>query len=195
MKALINGLLGLALFPAVANAGGDVRGLDHVGISVPNLTAARTFFEDGLGCVTAFDLGPFKDDAGTWMADYIGTHPRAVMNIAIMKCGNASTVELMEIKSPSQRTQMPRRDDIGSASLGFYTDDLEASITKVENAGGKTLGGITDVTSGPEEGRRFVYTMSPWGQLVFLLNDGDGIAYAKQDAGVELFSPADLPSK
>lgn len=193
MKRIVYGLLGLALFPAMANADGDVRGLDHVAITVPELAAARSFFENGLGCVTVFDLGPFKDESGTWMADYIGTHPRAEMTIAVMKCGNASTVELMEIKSPSQKTEMPKRDDIGSASLGFYTDDLEASIKKIESAGGKALGGITDISAGPEKGRRFIYTISPWGQLVFLLNDGDGIAYTKQDQAVKLFSSTDLP--
>jgi len=194
MRNFILGMLGLTFLPALANAQGAVRGLDHVAITVPDLAAARTFFIDGLGCLSVFDLGPFKDDKGNWMADYIGTHPRAEMKIAVMKCGNASTVELMEIKSPSQKTTMPKRDDIGSASLGFYTDNLEASIKKVEDAGGRALGGITDVSTGPEKGRRFIYTVSPWGQMIFLLNDGDGIAYSKEEGVIDLFSPAELPS-
>jgi len=178
---------------AKADTHDGVRGLEHVAITVPQLATARAFFEDGLGCQSVFDLGPFKDETGSWMADFIGTDPRAEMVIAVMKCGNASIVELMEISSPSQNTTMPRRDDIGSASLGFYVDDLEGSIARIESAGGKSLGSITSINTGPEEGRRFIYTVSPWGQMIFLLNDGDGTAYSRQENAVSLFSPADLP--
>ena len=117
-----------------------------------------------------------------------------LFNLAERLVAFGSTIELMGIKSPSQDPEIPMRDDVGSASLGFYTDDLEASIKRIEAAGGKALGGITDVTGGPEEGRRFIYTVSPWGQMVFLLNDGTGIAYGAQENDVDLFSPADLPA-
>lgn len=172
----------------------SVRGLDHVAITVPDLSEAKSFFVGALGCKQVFDLGPFKDDNGNWMADNIGTHPRAVMNIGIMRCGNASTVELMEINSPSQNKEFPARDDLGASSLGFYTDDLEGSIDQVKSAGGTVLGSITSVEQGPEAGRRFIYTKSPWGQLIFLLNDGDGIAYSKNPQEVPLFSTLDYPA-
>lgn len=163
MKHLkLNHLFGaLALVASGAHA--EVRGLDHVAVTVPDLEAARSFFENGLGCQTVFDLGPFMDESGTWMQDYIGTHPRAEMLIAVMKCGNVSSIELMQISSPNQNKTFPRRDDYGAASLGFYVDDLEAAIQQVEAAGGVALGGITDVNQGPETGRRFIYTQAPWG--------------------------------
>ena len=128
------------------------------------------------------------------MTDTIGTDAKAVMNIGVMQCGNASNVELMAFDSPSQQDALPARDDVGASSLGFYVDDLETTMEAVRTAGGEVLGRITDVGEGPLAGRRFVYTVAPWGQQFFLMNDGDGIAYRDDADAVPLFSPADLPA-
>lgn len=195
----MNKLLAMALLtaglPMSAMADGGVRGLEHVALTVPDLAQARTFFTDGLGCKSVLTLGPFKDDNGSWMADFIGTHPRAVMNIGVMQCGNASNIELMEISSPSQDKKFPDRDDLGASSLGFYVDDLNDSIKQVKAAGGALLGGVTSVGEGPLSGRSFIYVRAAWGQQIFLMNDGNGIAYSKQPDAVKIFSPADLPVK
>lgn len=194
MKILTAAALAVAL-PFAAHAEGEVLGLDHVALTVPDLAQARAFFDAGLGCVHALDLGPFRDDAGTWMQDTIGTHARAVMSISVMSCGNASNVELMEISSPVQDTKFPARDDLGASSLGFYTTDLEATLARAIAAGATPLSSITSVGEGPLAGRSFIYVTAPWGQQIFLMNDGDGIAYAKDPANVKVFSPADLPAR
>ncbi len=164
-------------------------------LTVPELAQARAFFEEGLGCVHALDLGPFRDDAGTWMQDAIGTHARAAMNIAVMACGDASNVELMEISSPSQDTQFPARGNHGASSLGFFTNDLGATLARAVAVGATPLSSITSVGEGPLAGRSFIYVTAPWGQQIFLMNDGDGIAYAKDPANTKVFSPADLPAR
>lgn len=192
--ALAGILLAASLSTSIAYAAaGGVRGVDHVALTIPDLEEARAFLTDGLGCRTVFNLGPFKDDTGTWMQDYIGTNPRAVMNIAVMNCGNTASVELMEVSSPTQNKTIPQRDDIGAASIGFYVDDLQASLDRITAAGGKVLGGVTTVDAGPEAGRSFAYVRAPWGQLVFLLNDGEGIAYDKVPQDIPLHSPRELP--
>ena len=167
----------------------DIRGMDHVALTVPNLGDAKSYFEKAFGCLSAYDLGPFADDKGTWMADNLGTDARAKLNIAVMQCGNASNVELMEFSSEKQNTAFPARQDYGAASVGFYVDDLEASVKQVQNAGGELMGQINSVGEGPIAGRTWAYTRAPWGQLVFLMNDGDGVAYDRQDGAVKMFSP------
>ncbi len=187
--------IALTALPTLALAGGEIRGVDHIALTVPDMAVAQSFMEDAFGCEHALDLGPFKDDAGTWMQDAIGTHPRAVMSIAVLACGNASNIELMEISSPSQEKNLPARDDIGASSVGLYTDDLEATLERAVAAGATPLSGITSVGEGPLAGRSFIYVTAPWGQQFFLMNDGQGIAFAKDPANVSVFSPADLPAR
>ncbi len=191
---LVSAAIALLLAPSAALAQGEIRGLEHIAITVPDMTQAKDFFINGLGCKFVLDLGPFKDEQGTWMQDAIGTHKDAVMYIGEMQCGNATNVELMEISSPTQNKKFPTREDFGASSLGFYTDDLKATIARVLENGGAKLGSITSVAEGPLAGRSFIYVTAPWGQQIFLMNDGDGIAYSKQDDAIDVFSPADIPA-
>ena len=175
-----------------ADAAG-VRGMEHVGITVPDLAQARDFFTGPLGCEEAFALGPFADPEGNWMADNLATDPRAQLNISVLKCGNATNVELFEFQSPAQRKSWPKREDHGATSLGFYVDDLEKTVAALETAGVTILGGIKKVEQGPIAGRSWIYAQAPWGLMIFLMSEPNGIAYEKQEDALHLFSPRNLP--
>ena len=43
-----------------------LTGVDHVGLTVPDLEKATSFLVDVLGCEYLYSLGPFVDD-GDWM--------------------------------------------------------------------------------------------------------------------------------
>ncbi len=163
-------------------------GIDHVGISVPDLNQAEDFFTTVLGCENVFHLGPFADPEGTFMSGQLGTHQKATLNIATMRCGAASNVELFEFRSPSQKSGWPARDDIGSASIGFYVEDLDATLVHLKANGIETLGDVVDVADGPIAGRKWIYARAPWGLLVFFMSEPDGIAWDREDGVVHPFS-------
>lgn len=195
MKRWLTLLTGLAI-PGTLFAAGEIRGVDHIAITVPNIAEARSFMETAFGCEHALDLGPFQDPNGLWMQDAIGTHKDAVMHISELVCGNATNIELMEISSPTQDTVFPKRDDIGASSIGLYTDDLQATLDRAVSAGATPLGQITSVGEGPLAGRSFIYVTSTWGQQFFLMTDGeDGTAFSRSGAAVIPFSPRDLPAR
>ena len=71
----------------------SLRGQDHTGITVPDLQAAIDFFVDVVGCEVATRFGPFRDDTGSFMADTLDVHPRAVIEqIALLRCGMGSNI-------------------------------------------------------------------------------------------------------
>lgn len=188
-------ILGVALalaFSLPVHAGSlpasTMVGIDHVGISVPDLKQAEGFFTTVLGCQNVFHLGPFADPEGTFMNGQLGTHQKATLNIATMRCGAASNVELFEFRSPSQKSEWPARDDIGSASIGFYVEDLDATLAHLKANGIETLGDIVDVAEGPIAGRKWIYARAPWGLLVFFMSEPNGIAWDKQEGAVHPFT-------
>ena len=58
---------------APGNANGELGlvGMDHVGITVPDIGQAVDWFEDVMGCVAPLSFGPFFDDTGTFMQDLL----------------------------------------------------------------------------------------------------------------------------
>src|SRR6476620_5585579 len=65
---------------AAADGIPGMRGHDHTGITVPDMTQAVDFFTNVVGCKKAMSFGPFSDDKGTFMQDALGVDPKAVIH-------------------------------------------------------------------------------------------------------------------
>lgn len=171
-----------------------MRGVDHIGITVPDSAEAITFFTDVLGCSKAMQFGPFKDDEGTFMKDLLNVNPRAVINqITMMRCGFGSNVELLNYSSPDQKTVWPKNSDIGGHHIAIYVDDINAAADYFKNKGIRTLFGPLPVKEGPAAGQAILYFYAPWGLQMEAISYPEGMAYEK-NGGTILWSSRD-PSK
>ena len=166
-----------------------VRGVDHVGFTVPDANAAVAFFHDVIGCEEAFRFGPIKDDQGSLMKDLVNVHPRAeIQQIVMMRCGQGSNIELFQYKSPDQRSEPPKNSDVGGHHVAFYVTDLAAAVNKAKALGVKTFMGPFAVTEGPAAGQSITYILTPWGMQLELISYPKGMAYEK-GSGVRLWAP------
>ncbi len=184
-------LAAVALLPATlafAEPMPGMRGIDHIGITVPDLPAAEAFFVDVLGCVPVTRFGPFSDDKGTFMADVLDVDPRAVIeSIALERCGFGSNVELFKYAAPDQRTVTARNSDIGGHHIAFYVDDIKAVAEYLRARGVDTFAGPIDISEGPVAGQSILYFVAPWGLQFEAISYPDGMAYEK-DGGPLLWS-------
>lgn len=167
--------------PTTAATLPGLRRLDHIGVTVPDLAQATTFFVEVLGCEYMYRLGPFRDDDGTWMTDHLGVHERAVMRqLHFFRCGDAAVFEVFEYSSPDQNTRVPRNSDIGGHHVALYVDDLDAAVDFLRAKDITVLGEPT-ASKGPSEGQRWVYFSSPWGMQFELVSYPNGKAFDRSD--------------
>ncbi|MFC7494364.1 MULTISPECIES: VOC family protein [unclassified Nocardioides] len=153
-----------------------LRGVDHVGITVPDLEAARRWLIDVLGCEYMYTLGPYRDDDGTWMTDHLNVDRRAVMEqLHFLRCGNV-TLEVFQYAAPEQRTAVPRNSDVGGHHVALYVDDLDDALAHLRKHDVVVLGEPT-ASSGPSSGQRWVYFLAPWGMQFELVSYPDGKAF------------------
>lgn len=157
-----------------------LRGLDHIGFTVPNLDEAIAFFVNVLGCEPFYELGPFRSD-DQWMADHLNVHPRTVMRrLKFLRCGHGSNFELFEYEAPDQSSDPPRNSDVGGHHLAFYVDDMSAALEYLKGHGVEVLGEPTVRTSGPSGGQAWVYFLTPWGMQCELVSFPHGKAYENE---------------
>jgi catechol 2,3-dioxygenase-like lactoylglutathione lyase family enzyme len=183
----------LALHGADAWAGDKtipgVRGVDHIGVTVPDVEQAVAFFQDVVGCQEAFRFGPFMDDKGTFMQDLVDVHPRAVIKqIVMMRCGQGSNIELFQYSAPEQRTEEPKNSDHGGHHIAFYVKDIKAAVDKAKADGLKTFLGPFPIKEGPAAGQTITYVLTPWGMHIELISYPKGMAYEK-GAKTRLWAP------
>ena len=155
-------------------------GVDHVGLTVPNLKQGIAFFSDVLGCDHVYTAGPFNDPKGDWMKTNLNVDPRASTTLAMMRCGPTQNVELFEYSAKDQNKTPPKNSDVGGNHIAFYVKDLPKAVAYLKTVSGVTvLGNPTPVAQQPNGGEVFVYFLTPWGQTMELLTYPHGLDYEK----------------
>jgi catechol 2,3-dioxygenase-like lactoylglutathione lyase family enzyme len=191
MRSLLRKLAAGCVFGAAALVGSasaeipGITGMDHVGITVPDIAEAERFFVDIVGCEKAMSFGPFRDDEGTFMQDLLDVDPRAVIEqITLVRCGHGSNIELFQYSAPDQNTARPRNSDHGGHHLAFYVEDIAAVAAYFEENGIRTLMGPFPVNEGPAAGQTILYFFAPWGLQLEAISYPDGMAYEKEGGTV-----------
>lgn len=167
-----------------------LRGLEHVGFTVPNLAQAIDFFVNVIGCQLVYELGPFISD-DDWMARQLRVHPRTVMKkLAFLRCGHGSNFEIFEYEAPDQIRTQPLNSDVGGHHLAFYVDDFSAALDHLTAHDVLVCGEPVTRTTGPSAGQTWVYFLTPWGMQCELVSFPNGKGY-ERGAPVKLWHPAD----
>jgi catechol 2,3-dioxygenase-like lactoylglutathione lyase family enzyme len=157
-----------------------LRGVEHVGFTVPDVEEAVRFFVEVLGCQQLYDMGPFSDPEGSWMADNLEVHPRAAIpKFAMLRCENGANFEIFQYEAPDQVQRWPKLSDWGGSHIAFYVDDMDAAIASVEAKGVRMLGQGKKDGFGPESGveSTFAHFLTPWGQILEFVSYPNGREY------------------
>ena len=153
-----------------------VRGVDHIGVTVPDLDQAHQFFVGVLGCEYMYRLGPYAHD-DDWMTIHLGVDDRAVMErLHFYRLGGQAIFEVFHYRAPKQATVPPRNSDIGGHHVAIYVEDLDAAVQALKANGLEVMGEPT-TSSGASEGQRWVYFLSPWGMQFELVSYPGGKAF------------------
>lgn len=154
-------------------------GLDHIGLTVPDLDAAAAFFAGVLGCPRILTFGPIADETGSFMTDALGVHLRArIERVAMIRSGHGSNIELFQYSAPDQQSFSPKNSDIGAFHLAFYVRDIAAAKAFLDEQGVATRMGPIPITDGPIAGQTILYFQAPWGLNLELISYPEGMAYA-----------------
>ena len=154
-----------------------VRGVDHIGITVPDLVQAHEFFTEVLGCEYMYKLGPFDHPETEWMSEHLNVHPRAVMRqLHFYRLGGQAIFEIFEFSAPDQNVTHPKNSDVGGHHVALYVDDFDVALDFVRKQGLRVLGEPTH-SKNASEGQRWVYFLSPWGMQCELVSYPNGKAF------------------
>lgn len=166
-----------------------LKGVEHIGLNVPDLNEAVDFFVHVIGCEPFYEIGPMQAE-GDWMQTQLNVHPRAsIRKLKFLRCGNGPNFELIEYHSPDQNSTHPKNSDYGGHHLAIYVDDIDAAIAYLKSMNVQVIGEPVVRTSGPSMGQTWVYFLAPWGLQFELVSYPDGKGY-ENDTDARLWHPA-----
>ncbi len=147
--------------------------IDHVGVTVPDIDAATTFFETALDAVFLYDVRCRTEEprGSAEVHGYLGIPSTMAQGaIRMLALPEGPGLELFEYVGPDQHAPAVP-SDLGWQHVALYVDDIDAALEKVERAGGVRNSDPRGLR-GPEAGagNRFVYTRTPWGSTLELVS-------------------------
>ncbi|WP_436700498.1 VOC family protein [Nocardioides sp. BYT-33-1] len=153
------------------------RGVDHLGLTVPDIDAATDFFVSAFGAQLLYETldGPA---AGALLEQSLGIPSGAtVQRVRMLRLANGPSLELFEYGNVSQREPL-RACDYGIQHFALYVDDLDTALAAMVEAGARPLAAPEDLP-GMEagEGNRWLYAELPWGGLIELVTAPSPQAY------------------
>lgn len=160
--------------------GGGVRGIDHVGVTVPDIEEATRFFIEAFDAQVMYSPLPKGSPPryGAFMEQRLGVPQRTLQHsIRFLRLPNGPGLELFEFTNTTQRDPAVPTD-FGWQHVAFYVDDIHAALARVVAAGGRALTEpnlLPGVEAGPNNW--FVYARTPWDSTVELISYPDPQPY------------------
>jgi catechol 2,3-dioxygenase-like lactoylglutathione lyase family enzyme len=155
----------------------NIRAVEHIGLTVPDLEQATTFFAEAFGAQKIYDMidAPLSGPA---IEKGLGVPEGAVIEaIRMLRLGNGPNIELFTYSGVAQGDPVVP-SDYGLQHFCVYVDDIDAAAAQLEKAGGTLLSAPGDLPGGDAgPGNRYVYTRTPWGSTVELVTYPSEQAY------------------
>ncbi|MDR9781152.1 VOC family protein [Rhizobium redzepovicii] len=161
-----------------------IRGVNHIGITVPDIEAAKSFLVEAFGGQVIYQsFGP-QDPArqGPEFERATGAYQGTVVRAqAMVMIGTGPDIELFEMHGPKQ-AQPLTPSDFGITHFGVYTHDIDASVERFEKAGGTALTAPRAIPYATEQGpgNKVCYCRTPWGTMIEFITTPDRMAYRDQ---------------
>ncbi|WML39581.1 VOC family protein [Neobacillus sp. OS1-2] len=137
--------------------------MDHVGVTVNDLSAAKEFFLDlGLEVQGEWE----KQMEGEWMDQVIGQNNVKVASVGLGMPDGQAWIELIKYDSPSddREIQQPLVNTQSIRHIAFAVEDIEAVVAKLKKKGTEFFGEIQHY----EESYKLCYCRGPEGIIVEL---------------------------
>ncbi|MEU3855361.1 VOC family protein [Streptomyces sp. NPDC029554] len=152
--------------------------VDHLAFTVSDLDAAIDFAVMALGGELVYRLEPLArtDD---WMRAHLDVHPRASAEIALVRLGPDTNLELFAYESPDHVAMSRAPHDSGHAHLALHVTDVARAASELtRRAGVSPLGPVIRVPDGqPDAGTHWVRLSSPFGAPLELRSVPDVLPY------------------
>lgn len=150
-----------------------IRGIDHIGITVPDIDTATQFLIAAFGAEVIYEslsrADPPIEGPETEEMFQLSKGTKTVA-VRMIKLQHGPGIELFEMHAPQQREPV-RSSDFGLQHFALYVDDMPAAVAQFTAAGGVIFDHPTPILFPLENGsgNMFCYGRTPWGTVIELI--------------------------
>ena len=138
-----------------------VHKIDHVGIVVNDLSAAKAFFLD-----FGFEVEGEGELEEEWVGRVIGLDNVKNAFVMLKTPDGQANIELIKFYAPldERNTPMPFANTLGIRHIALAVEEIEAIVAKLKNKGTEVIGEITNY----QDAYKLCYVRGPEGIILEL---------------------------
>ena len=138
-----------------------IHRIDHVGVIVNDLSAAKAFFLD-----FGLELQGEGEIDGEWVDRIVGLKHVQAAYVMLRTPDGQANIELVKFYRPSDDNdiEQPAANTLGIRHIAFAVDDIEAVVAKLKNKGTELVGEIQTY----EDSYKLCYIRGPEGIILEL---------------------------
>lgn len=163
----------------------QVRGIEHIGITVEDLHTAEQFFMQVFGATILYRLVPITDPEKNIPGEQIsaanGFPPELnLVGLSMLRLGNSCNVELFQTQ-PSSSNCLADPSQAGINHFSIYVDNIQAVGEKMRAHGAVMFEGPSDCfaqEAGP--GNQIWFGRTPFGVLIELITLPSALHYDQE---------------
>lgn len=134
-----------------------VTGIDHVGMNVPDVEKASSFFAELLGARVVSDMRP-EGITNAWKEAFNWHRSSKIDRIVMMQLQDGSQIELFQYSGPEISRARPHEDDDAETHIALEATDIQRSIALLKSRGLRILNAPVSLP----DGTRWFYFLTPW---------------------------------
>lgn len=169
-----------------------VRGIEHIGMTVPNIEEAETFFIRAFKAEVLYRV--LAKNAPDQSGDQVGPingmpKDNAQQAISMLRMGTGANLELLEVAKPTG--EPAQISSLGPNHFSIVVDDIKAAGRAIQEAGGEMFDGPQECSgaeSGP--GNQLWFCHTPWKSLIEILQLPSEMTYCSSTTRTRFIPPA-----
>jgi catechol 2,3-dioxygenase-like lactoylglutathione lyase family enzyme len=138
-----------------------IQRIDHVGVIVRDLAAARAFFVDlGLEVIGEGEV------EGAWADRVTGLEGVKAAWVILRTPDGAANIEFISFSSPADEgaIQQPSFNTLGIRHIAFAVEDIDAVVARLKNSGAEAFSEMERF----EDGYKLCFVRGPEGMIIEL---------------------------
>jgi catechol 2,3-dioxygenase-like lactoylglutathione lyase family enzyme len=156
-------------------------GIEHIGMTVPDIAAASRYLERVFGAEVMFDRREEHAPDPPDHADYLGAIEAMdlesvlgvpgcarIRAVRMLSLHDGPLIELFEYDVVAQRPAVAP-SDLGLQHICIHVDDIDVAAARVLAAGGHLFAGPREMHGVAPGSGQFRYTRAPWGATIELI--------------------------
>ncbi|HTW98629.1 MAG TPA: VOC family protein [Acidimicrobiales bacterium] len=131
--------------------------LAHVGFTVSNLERSLQFWQEGLG----LELVLLQEKQGGYLEQITAEPGAHALQAHLQFPGSNLRIELLQYLKPPGTRIVARPPDVGTGHVAILCTDLDATLARLAQHGGRPFGSPVLIDTGLNKGSRAVYVRDP----------------------------------